>query len=97
MFTKKANEICAQYPKLEQFVQSEVSNLQKRWQDLLQDARNFRVTIDSSVSYFKMLDEVRSPIYFRTCVDFSLFIINLIFLRSCFPGPVSDQTSVSWS
>lgn len=57
-FANNSANIYSKYPKLEEFIRSEVSNLQGQWQDLLQMARNNRVTIDSSVSYFKMLDEV---------------------------------------
>lgn len=56
----KSRVIYEKYPKVEAFIKSELNNLQKRWQDLLQMARNQRVVIDSSVSYFKMLDEVRT-------------------------------------
>lgn len=56
----KSRVIYEKYPKVEAFIKSELNSLQKRWQDLLQMARNQRVVIDSSVSYFKMLDEVRT-------------------------------------
>lgn len=61
-FLNKSRSIYEKYPKIEAFVKSELNNLQKRWQDLLQMSRNQRVVIDSSVSYFKMLDEVRAEI-----------------------------------
>lgn len=59
-FSTSSADKYAKYPKLEPFIRSELTMLQQRLQDLLQTARNYRVTIDSSASYFKMLDEVRS-------------------------------------
>lgn len=74
-FASTSTAIYAQFPNLEEFIRSELSNLRGRWQDLLQMARNNRVTIDSSVSYFKMLDEVSSLLFLvASCSFFTLFI-----------------------
>lgn len=61
-FVNSSDNVSAMYPKLEEFISSERSHLQSRWSDLLQASRNCRVLIDSSASYFKLLEKVHKLI-----------------------------------
>lgn len=58
-FRKSGENIASTYPNTRSYIEEELQKLVQRWEEFSERAQKSRTSIDLSIAYFKLLDEVK--------------------------------------